>query len=397
MAERSRRRIRLGMVGGGRGAFIGAVHRMAACLDGQATLVAGALSSRPAEAVRSALEWDIEPGRAYPTWREMLEREAALPPEARLDAVVIVTPNATHLEIAAAFAGAGFGVIIDKPMVTTRAEAAELAAAVTGSGVLCAVTFTYTGYPMLREAARLARSGSLGTIRKVFVEYHQGWLATPLETTGHKQAAWRTDPALAGPAGALGDIGSHAQNLVEMVTGLEIGSVCADVAVLVPGRRLDDDAGVLLRLTGGARGVLTCSQVCAGEENELGLRVYGSEGGLRWTHARPDELTIMSVRGERTIVTRGGTGVGPGPRSLTRLPGGHPEGFIEALANIYRAVFAALREGRTAPGEGPDGPEGLWFPSLAEGARSVRFTEAVLESARHEGAWVDVGRSHRAS
>lgn len=373
-----------GMVGGGKGAFIGAVHRTAAAMDGQARFVAGALSSTAEKALASGRELGLAGDRNYPTWGAMLEGESGRPPGERIDFVSIVTPNHAHFEPARAFASAGFNVVLDKPMVMNSGEAKELTAAAEKAGVVLAVTYNYTGYPLVKRAAELVRAGALGTIRKVFVEYHQGWLATRLEATGQKQAGWRTDPRLAG-AGAVGDIGSHAENLVATVTGLEIESLCADATTFVAGRAIDDDAGVLLRFKGGARGTLTCSQVCVGEENNLSIRVYGSEGAIRWRQENPNELHFQAREGARRVITRGGPESGSAAAGATRIPPGHPEGFHEAFANIYRGVIEAIRakrEGRTPAGLGAE------IPTVHDGARGVRFIERVLESSGAGGAWV---------
>lgn len=374
-------RVRLGMVGGGTGAFIGAVHRMAARLDGEADLVCGAFSSTAERSASSGRELGIDPNRTYGDWRAMLAGEAALPPDRRAEIVCIVTPNDSHFEIARASVERGFHVICDKPMVVSVEQAGELEALVRGRGVVFGVTYNYTGYPLVRAARRMIASGELGQIRKVFVEYHQGWLATPLESGGQKQASWRVDPARAGAGGALGDIGSHAENLVSFVTGLRIESLCADLTAFVPGRKLDDDASVLLRFAGGARGTLTCSQVCVGEENNLSLRVYGTRGSLAWRQESPNELMVTDDQGVRRVVTRGSGGAGPHAAAATRLPGGHPEGFIEAFANVYRGVFAAVR--------GTRGREDVPFPDVGDGARGVRFIAACVESARRGSAWVE--------
>lgn len=383
-----------GMIGGGQGAFIGAVHRMACALDQQAILSAGALSSNPQRAIASARDLNLPPDRSYPSWQDMLERESSRAPADRLDFVSIVTPNDSHHAIALAFVDAGFNVVLDKPMCHTSAQATDLARAVDRTGVVLAVTYNYTGYPLVKEAARLCRAGTLGTIRKVFVEYHQGWLATPLEQSGQKQADWRTDPARSGIAGAVGDIGSHAENLVATVTGLRLESLCADVTTFVQGRRLDDDASVLLRFHGGARGVLTCSQVCVGEENNLSLRVYGSDAALSWRQEEPNRLELIPRDGPRQIITRGSGGVGPDAKLATRLPAGHPEAFIEAFANIYRAAFDAIRAraARTYAGERaapPSSPPA--YPTVHDGARGVRFIEKVIESGHAGGTWITVG------
>lgn len=375
-----------GMIGGGQGAFIGAVHRTAAIMDGQARFVAGALSGTPEKALASGRDLGLADDRNYPTWQAMLEGELKRPQADRVDFVSIVTPNHAHFEPARAFAAAGFHVVLDKPMVMNSAQAADLVRAVESSGVVFAVTYNYTGYPMVRRAAELVRSGAIGAVRKVFVEYHQGWLSTHLEATGQKQADWRTDPARAG-AGAVGDIGSHAENLVSTVTGLRLAELCADVTTFVPGRRIDDDAAVLMRFEGGAKGVLTCSQVCVGEENNLSLRVYGTEGAISWRQENPNELWHTPASGPKRIITRGGPESGEAAARATRIPPGHPEGFFEAFANIYRGVIEAIRAKRD--GRAPAGLAAE-FPGVREGARGVRFIEKVLESGRAGGAWVRV-------
>jgi predicted dehydrogenase len=373
-----------GMIGGGQDAFIGAVHRLALALDSQAHLIAGALSSTPERAIASGRALGLPHDRNYPTWQAMLEGESRRAPDDRIDFVVIVTPNDAHFAPAIAFAQAGFPIVLDKPMTRTLAEARELEAIVKRSGVPCAVTYNYTGYPLVQTAAQLVRDGALGTIRKVFIEYHQGWLATPLERQGHKQAAWRANPARAG-AGAIADIGSHAENLCATMTGLEIESLCADAATLVPGRAVDDDASVLLRFHTGARGVLTCSQVCIGEENNLSIRIYGDKGTLRWRQENPNELWFCRLTEPWQLITRGTPAAGSVARTGTRLPPGHPEGFIEAFANVYRAFIARLRATRALPASG-EVPS--VFPGIDAGVRGVRFIERVIESASHAGSWV---------
>jgi len=370
------------MVGGGSGAFIGAVHRMAAALDGRFEFIAGALSSTPERSVASGRELGLAGDRAYATWREMLEAESRRGEGERVDVVSIVTPNDSHFEIARAFVHAGFHVICDKPMVTTSAQARELVEVVEASEVVLAVSYNYTGYPMVKQAAELVRTGQIGEVRKVFAEYHQGWLARDLEASGQKQASWRTDPSRAGLGGAIGDIGTHAENLLSSVTGLGIEAVCAELTAFVPGRALDDDASVLMRLSGGARAVLTASQVCIGEENNFSLRVHGTRGSVMWRQEEPNSLTLCRDDGSRQVLTRGGVGLGAAAMGATRLPSGHPEGFIEAFANIYRAVADDI-EGRRA-GKSPQ----VRYPTVHDGARGVAFVERVVESARAGGAWV---------
>lgn len=381
--------LRLGMIGGGLGSFIGPVHRMAASLDGEFVLTAGALSSSAERAAASARALGLAQDRSYADWREMLQREAARPAGERIDAVAVVTPNHAHVEPALAFVQAGFHAVIEKPMTRTVAEAAQLVAAAERAGVVVGVTYNYTGYPMVMQAGAMVRAGLLGRIRTAFVEYHQGWLASPLETTGQKQAAWRTDPALAGPGGALGDIGSHAECLLSTVTGLRIEALSANLRSFVPTRTLDDDATVMLRLEGGAHAVLTASQVCIGEENNLSLRVHGDAGSLWWRQEAPDALVVCAADGVKRTLTRGSSGLDAAAQSGARLPPGHPEGFIEAFANIYRAVAGAIRASR---GEAGRAPATSAFPTAADGLRGVRFIERSAASARAGGAWVDFPR-----
>lgn len=378
--------LRFAMVGGGQGAFIGAVHRIAAELDHEARLVAGALSSTPERAIASGRAIGLADDRNYGSWEQMLERELARDESDRIDFVSIVTPNHVHYPVAKAFAEAGFHVVCDKPMVLTPTEAEDLVRTVERAGVVFCVTYNYTGYPLVKRARDLVRSGALGAVRKVFVEYHQGWLATRLEDTGQKQADWRTDPKRAG-AGAVGDIGSHAENILRTITGLTIDSLCADVATLVPGRTIDDDAAVLLRLSSGARAVLTCSQVCVGDENALAIRVVAERGALAWRQENPNELTVKWLDGRTEVMTRATGSPGDLERAATRIPPGHPEGYLEAFANVYRAVIAAIRAKRNGRA-----PEGIArdFPTVYDGAAGVRFIDAVLRS---KGAWVNVPRT----
>jgi len=378
-------RLRYAMVGGGRDAFIGAVHRHAMALDGQYELVAGALSGTPEKSRASGLELGLPAQRSHGTWQELLADERRRAPGERADVVVIVTPNHLHFEPARAFVDAGFHVVCDKPLVHTVAQAQELAALVDARGTLFAVTYNYTGYPMVREARALVRSGALGAVRKVVVEYHQGWLAGALETAENKQSAWRTDPARGGPAGAMADIGSHAENLVASVTGLELESLCADLSAFGAGRVLDDDAGVLLRFVGGARGVMSASQIAVGNENDLRLRVFGERGMLDWRQEDPNRLVHAPIDGPSRTLTRNSPGLSDAARRACRLPPGHPEGFIEAFANLYQGVAADLRlragEGRAASAEEAD------YPRIADGVRGVRFIETTVASAASPLKW----------
>lgn len=386
MTDEPRSKLRYAMVGGGRDAFIGAVHRHAIALDGLAELTAGALSSTPERARASGRVLGLSDERNHPTWQALLEDELRRPTEARVDAVVIVTPTDTHFPIARAFVEAGFHVVCDKPLVHTGEQADALVKAVAASGTVFGVTYNYTGYPMVRQARDMARTGALGEIRKVVVEYNQGWLATALETSGNKQAGWRTDPARSGIAGALGDIGSHAENLVATVTGLQVESLVADLGALVPGRRLDDDASMLLRLSGGARGVLVASQINAGLENDLRLRISGTLGTLEWRQEEPNRLLHYRLDGPAQILTRGSPWLGAAAQRATRIPSGHPEGFIEAFANLYRGIFAdiaARREGGKAD------PLEADYPTVADGARGVHFIESAVASSQQR-RWVDL-------
>ena len=376
--------MRYGMVGGGPGAFIGEVHRMAAALDGEMELVAGAFSSDADRSAECGRALGLDPDRVYPDFREMAEREAALPEDRRIRFVSIVTPNHLHFEPARVFLEAGFHVVCDKPLTTSLEDAYALCELVRERDAVFALTHNYTGYPMVREARSWVRDGRLGTVRKVVVEYLQGWLSTALEETGSKQADWRTDPARAGVAGALGDIGSHAHNLVRYVTDLEVASMCGDLTTFVEGRRLEDDASLLLRFDGGARGTLTASQICVGEENGLSLRVYGTDGALAWHQQEPETLTFTPPDGPSEIHRRGHAYLGEAAAAATRLPPGHPEGFIEGFANIYRGAVAAIASGDA----GREPPDSLDFPTVHDGARGVHFLHRAVEAGRADG-WID--------
>lgn len=382
------RKLRYAMVGGGQGAFIGAVHRMAMALDGQYELVAGALSSTPEKARASGRELGLAEGRNHGDWQALLADELKRGASERIDVVAIVTPNHLHFPVAKAFVDAGFHVVCDKPLVHTAAQAEELVAAVRRRGTVFGVTYNYGGYPMVRQAREMVRNGELGTLRKVVVEYNQGWLATRLEEEGNKQASWRTDPARSGGAGALGDIGSHAENLVATVTGLRIESLCADLGALVPGRALDDDANMLLRFHGGARGVLVASQVNTGLENGLRLRVSGTQGTIEWWQEEPNRLTHFPIDGPPRVLTRGAPWLHEAALRAGRIPPGHPEGFIEAFANVYRGVAAAIHA--HGSGRKPD-PLEADYPDVEAGASGVRFIEAVLASAKSAEKWTPLG------
>jgi predicted dehydrogenase len=376
------RRLRAGIVGGGRGAFIGAVHRMAVELDGEAQVVAGALSSHPDTARESAAAWGLE--RAYTSYKDMAAAEAAA--EEGIDFVIIATPNDLHYPVAKAFLEAGIHVVCDKPLALNVVEGEGLIRLVAGGKRLFALTHAYTGYPAVRQAREMVRSGELGVIRKVSVEYLQDWLMEPLEKGGNKQAAWRTDPGRAGLGGCVGDIGTHAANLLEFVTELRIEALCADLSAFVGGRRLDDDANILLRLGGGAKGTLVCSQVACGEENRLSLRVYGSQAGLEWHQQEPNTL-IHKPAGKPWTLLRTGQGyLGKAARAAARLPGGHPEGYLEAFANLYRAFIADVR--RVGLGEPPLGD----YPGVEDGLRGLRFVARAVASSAAGSVWMDVPR-----
>lgn len=379
------RRLRYAMVGGGRDAFIGAVHRHAMALDGHYELVAGALSSSPEKARASGRDLHLADARNHATWQALLEDELKRPADERIDLVSIVTPNHVHYEVARAFVDAGFHVVCDKPLVHTSAQAEDLVARVAQRGTVFAVTYNYTGYPMVRQAREMVRAGAIGAVRKLIVEYHQGWLATQLEAGANKQAGWRTDPARSGLAGAIGDIGSHAEHLALTVTGLEIESLCAELTSFVPGRRLDDDGNLLLRFTNGARGVLIASQIEVGNENDIRLRVFGERGMLDWRQEDPNHLVHAPLDGPRMILTRNSPWLSEAARRACRLPAGHPEAFIEAFANLYVGVAADIRS-RLAHGV-PASIADADYPRVEDGARGVRFIEKTVESAASAQKW----------
>jgi predicted dehydrogenase len=362
------------------------VHRRAATLDGLATLVAGAFSSDRDKSRVQGRELHLDPRRVYDNYETMAEREAALPPGERIDFVAIVTPNHLHFRVAKAFIERGIHVICDKPMTTTIDDAEALCQLVAEHDIVFGLTHNYSGYPLVKQARALVRDGELGTVRKVVAEYSQGWLSTLLEATGQKQADWRTDPARAG-AGALGDIGSHAEHLARYVTGLEIEQLCADVSTFVEGRRLDDDANLLVRFRGGAKGLLYCSQISLGEENRLSLRVYGTEASLEWHQQEPNELIVRRADGPMQVYKPGHPFLAPAAQHATRLPSGHPEAFLEAFANVYANAMRTIAA-RVA-GEAPDSLD-LDFPTVNDGLAGVRFIRAAVASgARAE--WSKLG------
>ena len=383
--QKLNRRLRLGMVGGGRGAFIGAVHRIAARLDDRWELVAGALSSDPERAKASGEDLLLKPDRIYGDYNEMARRERRL--KDGIDAVAIVTPNHAHAAAARAFLKAGIHVICDKPLTTTRREADQLAKLARESGLIFAVTHNYTGYPLVRQARAMVKAGELGAIRVVQVEYAQDWLATRVEETGSKQAEWRTDPARSGPAGAVGDIGTHAFNLAEFIVGDEVASLSAELHTFVEGRRLDDNAHMMLRFTSGAKGMLWCSQVASGIENGLRIRIYGEKAGLEWCQENPNYLTFSPLGEPPRTIRRNGSGADEASRAASRIPGGHPEGYLEGFAQLYTDVaeqIAARIEKRDP------NPFALQVPTVDHGVRGVRFIEAAVRSSQRKAAWVDL-------
>ncbi len=378
------RKFRFGMIGGGRGAFIGAVHRIAAQMDGKAEMVAGAFSSDPVRAKASAADLFISPERAYGSYVEMAKAEAAMPADRRLDFVVIVTPNHEHFPPAKLFLEAGFNVVLDKPATFDLAEAKKLRAIVKKSGKVFVLTHNYTGNVMVKQARELVRSGKLGVIRKVVVEYPQGWLASFVEASDQKQAAWRTDPKRSGAAGCMGDIGTHAENLVRYITDLEIDSLCADLTTFVQGRKLDDDGNVLVRYKGGAKGILHASQISVGDENALNLRIYGTKAALEWQQEHPNELIVKYPDKPREIWRRGNGYLAPGLSAFTRIPAGHPEGYLEAFANIYREAFRAIE----AEVAGRKPPKNLDFPTIEDGVYGMAFIETVVKSSKQGAKWI---------
>jgi predicted dehydrogenase len=369
-------RVRLGMVGGGQGAFIGAVHRIASRIDDRFTLVAGALSSDAARAAASAAELGIAVERSYASYEEMARAEAARADG--IEAVAIVTPNHMHAGPAIAFLNAGINVICDKPLAATQEQAEAIAAAVKASKAKFVLTHNYTGYPLIRQARQMVAEGQLGAIRIVQAEYVQDWLTEPTETTGNKQAEWRTDPARSGGGGAIGDIGTHAFNLLAFVTGLRAEQLAADLQSFGPGRRVDDNAHIMLRFEGGARGMVWASQVAVGNENGLRLRIYGDKGGIEWGQENPNVMTFAPFGQPKQLLTRGGAGLGGGASGWTRIPPGHPEGYLEGFATLYNDAADLIR------GTG----DGSLLPGIEAGMEGMWFIRACIESSRGNGAWV---------
>lgn len=377
------------MIGGGRGAFIGAVHRIAAAMDGKAELVAGAFSSDAARSQASGADLFLDPARVYGSYTEMAKAEAALPADQRLDFVVIVTPNHQHFPAAKLFLESGFNVVCDKPATFNLAEARKLRDVVKKSRRVFVLTHNYTGNVMVKQARELVRSGHLGELRKVVVEYPQGWLSTLLEASGQKQAGWRTDPKRSGAAGCIGDIGTHAENLVRYITDLRIDELCADLTTFVAGRKLDDDGNILVRYVGGARGVLHSSQISVGDENNLNIRVYGTKAAVEWYQEHPNELIVKYPDQPRQIWRRGNGYVAPVAGRFTRIPAGHPEGYLEAFGNIYQEAFRAI----AAQVEGQKAPKDLDFPTIDDGVEGMAFIETAVKSSQRGAKWVKMPRT----
>ncbi len=380
-----KRKLRMGMVGGGQGAFIGGVHRIAATLDQQVQLVAGCFSQDPANTRITGEQLYLDPARCYDTAQEMAVAEAKLPEDKRVDFVSIVTPNVSHFAIAKTFLDAGFHVVCDKPMTHTLDEAKELAILVEKSGLVFALTHNYTGHPLVRHARHLFHSGEMGTVRKVLVEYLQDFLMVPHEKLGQKQAAWRVDPAQAGIGGTMGDVGTHCVNLLEYVTGDPITELCADKSTFLPDRTLDEDVNALLRFRGGGKGVLSISQVATGEENGLILRVYASEGAIKWAHENPNYLEVYRYGEPRQTLTRAQGYLSEPAAASTRIPPGHPEGYLEGFATIYVGVVEAIR--RHIDGN-PMNTEDYGFPTVYDGLRGMQFIYKTVESCNSGSTWV---------
>ena len=379
------RKIRMGMIGGGQGAFIGAVHRIAASIDQQVELVCGAFSSNPETSLASGNELYLPADRSYASFAEMMEKEAALPLGERMDFVVIVTPNHVHFPAAKAALEAGFHVLSDKPATLDHAQAVELKTIVDKSGLIYGLTHNYTGYPMVKQAKHMIENGDLGKIRKVVVEYPQGWLATKIEDSDQKQAAWRTDPKKSGAAGCIGDIGTHAENLAEYITGLEIKELAADLTSFVVGRRLDDDGNILLRFGNGAKGILHASQISVGEENNLNIRVWGETGGLEWHQNEPNTLLVKHLEQPQQVYRTGNGYLCEAAAEAARTPPSHPEGYLEAFANIYLAYSGHIRDRLNG-----EEKESYDYPSIDDGIRGMAFIEATVASSNNNAAWTSL-------
>ena len=375
----SSEKIRLGIVGGGIGAFVGSIHRIAARLDDRYELLAGALSSEPKRAADSAAELGIDPRRSYASFEEMAKKEGKL--KHGIEAVAIVTPNHLHCAVAKAFLEAGIHVICDNPLSSSLEDAEQIEKIVEGSGLIFAITYNYSGYPMVRHAREMVAADKLGNIRVIQVEYAQDWLATNIEAEGQKQAAWRTDPARAGTGGSIGDIGTHAFHLAEFISGLEAKSLLADLDTFVAGRSLDDNANILLHYSNGAKGMLWSSQVASGQENALRIRLFGDKGGLEWAQEEPNYLQYRPLRETRQILTRGGPAVGETAARATRIPAGHPEGFLEGFANLYRDIADMIEASRTGKSLT------TLVPDVTDGVKGVRFVEKAVSSNAAGSIW----------
>ena len=377
-------KLRLGMIGGGQGAFIGAVHRIAARIDGDYELVCGAFSSNAEKSKASGIALGLSADRSYASYEELIEKEKQLPADQRVQVISIVTPNHVHFGPTKMALENGFHVVLDKPMTFSLAEAKELEKVVKSSGKLFCLTHTYTGYPMVKEAKQLVKAGKIGKVRKIYVEYPQGWLSTFLEGEDNKQASWRTDPGKSGIAGAMGDIGTHAFNLMEYVTGLQVTQLCADINIVVEGRKLDDDGAVLIKLNNGASAVLTATQIAAGEENNIKIRVYGETGSLEWQQWDANTLIVKPINKPWEIWRTGAGYVSSYASHNTRTPGGHPEGYLEAFANLYHNFALCVKaqiKGTQASPEAQD------YPGIEEGVRGMAFIENVIESGKSDVKW----------
>ncbi|MBC8985942.1 Gfo/Idh/MocA family oxidoreductase [Pedobacter sp. N36a] len=380
------RKMRMGMIGGGKDAFIGAVHRIAANMDGQVEFCCGALSVNPEIGKQSGKELFLDDDRIYANYQEMIEKESQLPADKRMDFVTIVTPNFAHFAPAMMALDHGFNVVIEKPIALSLEEAKQLQEKVKETGLILCLTHTYSGYPMVKQAKAMVKEGKLGAIRKIMVEYPQGWLSTLTEREGNAGAAWRTDPAKSGKSGCMGDIGTHAAQLAEYISGLKISKLCADLNIVVPGRGLDDDGNVLLKFDNGANGVLIASQIAAGEENALKIKVYGEKGGLEWHQMEPNTLIVKWLNEPAQIYRAGQAYLSDAAKHNTRVPGGHPEGYLEAFANIYRNF--ALTIGAISQGQEPTEAM-LDFPRVEDGVRGMAFIENVVASSASDQKWFD--------
>jgi predicted dehydrogenase len=379
-----KRKLRWGMVGGGLTSFIGPVHRKAAGIDGQIELVCGAFSVIPGESKETGASLYLNPDRVYETYEEMFEREKTLPADQRMDFVSVVTPNHVHFGPSKMALESGFHVLVEKPIAFSLDEAKTLKKIVDKTGLLLGLTHTYTGYPMVKEARQLVASGKLGKVRKVYVEYPQGWLSTMLEKTGNMQASWRTDPKQSGAGGAIGDIGTHAANLAEYITGNEITEICAMLNIYVPGRKIDDDSSMLLKFDNGATGVLMATQIAAGEENNLNIRVYGEKGGLEWRQEEPNTLIVKWLDRPKEVMRAGWGYISDQAKGYIRTPSGHPEGYLEAFANIYRSFTKAVRDYK--PGKKIN-PAKYDFPDVEDGVRGMNFVQKVIQSSNSTRKW----------